>query len=286
MRNSLLFILSSFLSAQSLSIISELDTTQGYIGDIFLCTITVEGQNTESIRFPELSEINDTLSIRNQTLIHHNGNLIGIQFELMAWDTGSFSTPNYEVDILKTDGALDYSIVSNPNHFTVKSLLQFSESSDFRPLKGPVPVRRIFPTKTVLLSLILMVMLGSMIWTWKQRKVAQYRKINYSLLESPEDRAQRRLMNLKMNGLSKDYYADLSHISREYIETKYFIRALEMTTEEINTYRSLFPLEDIQFSIWAEFLAEADLVKYAREIPTQEKMSSDKEKITLFISEV
>ncbi len=72
----------------------------------------------------------------------------------------------------------------------------------------------------------------------------------------------------------------------DYIETKYFVRALEMTTEEINEFRSLFPLEDGLFSDWAQFLSEADKVKYAREIPTSEKMSADKEKISSFISQV
>jgi len=81
-------------------------------------------------------------------------------------------------------------------------------------------------------------------------------------------------------------YADLSHISREYLETKYFIRALEMTTEEINEFRSLFPLTDDLFSDWTRFLFEADMVKYAREIPTSEKMSADKEKISSLIQSV
>jgi hypothetical protein len=48
----------------------------------------------------------------------------------------------------------------------------------------------------------------------------------------------------------------------------------------------LFPLEDGLFSDWAQFLSEADKVKYAREIPTSEKMSADKEKISSFISQV
>ena len=89
-----------------------------------------------------------------------------------------------------------------------------------------------------------------------------------------------------MNGLSKDYYMDLSHISREFIETKYYIRTMEMTTEEINQFRSLFPLKDEIFSDWAQFLSEADMVKYAREIPSPEKMSTDKKLIFSLISQV
>ena len=72
----------------------------------------------------------------------------------------------------------------------------------------------------------------------------------------------------------------------EYMETKYFIRALEMTTEEIHGFRSLFPMDESQFSQWVQFLNEADMVKYAREIPSPEKMFVDKEKISSLIHQL
>ena len=286
MRTFFIFLFSSILFSQSLSIVSELDTTQGFIGDIFQWTIKVEGQNDQAIRFPELKVTNDTISIRNQTLIHENGKLIGIEFEIVAWDTGDFITPDYALEILKIDGTRDYSISANSIHYSVGSILNLSENTEHRPLKGPVSVKGIFPLKTVLLSIALFAMLGSMIWTWKQRQDIQYQKLDYTINESPEDRAKRRLRDLDMNGLSKDYYADLSHISREFIETKYFIRTMEMTTEEINQFRFLIPLKDEIFSDWVQFLSEADMVKYAREIPSPEKMSTDKKLSSSLISQV
>ena len=286
MRTFFIFLFSSILFSQNLSIVSELDTTQGFIGDIFQWTIKVEGQNDQAIRFPELKVTNDTISIRNQTLIHENGKLIGIEFEIVAWDTGDFITPDYALEILKIDGTRDYYISANPIHYSVGSVLNLSENAEYRPLKGPVSVKGIFPLKTVLLSIVLFAVLGSMIWIWKQRQDIQFQKLDYTINESPEDRAKRRLRDLDMNGLSKDYYADLSHISREFIETKYFIRTMEMTTEEINQFRFLIPLKDKIFSDWAQFLSEADMVKYAREIPSPEKMSTDKKLISSLISQV
>ena len=286
MRTFFIFLVSSILFSQSLSIVSELDTTQGFIGDIFQWTIKVEGQNDQAIRFPQLEVTNDTISIRNQTLIHENGKLIGIEFEIVAWDTGDFITPDYALEILKIDGTRDYYISANPIHYSVGSVLNLSENAEYRPLKGPVSVKGIFPLKTVLLSIALFAMLGSMIWTWKQRQDIQFQKLDYTINESPEDRAKRRLRDLDMNGLSKDYYADLSHISREFIETKYYIRTMEMTTEEINQFRFLIPLKDEIFSEWAQFLSDADMVKYAREIPSPEKMSTDKKLISSLISQV
>ena len=286
MHQLILSLFSSLLFGQSLSVVSELDTTKGFIGDIFHWTIKIEGQKNKSIQFPEIRETYDTISIRSQTLIHENSKLVGIGFEIMVWDTGQFVTPDYAINILNEDGSIDFSLSANPINFSVVSILTATENPDFRPLKGPIPVKGIFPTKTVLLSLILLAMLGSMIWTWRQRKDVHYQKVDYTIIESPEDRANRRLKDLDSSGLSKDFYAGLSHISREYIETKYFVRALEMTTEEINEFQSLFPMEDDLFSEWHQFLSEADMVKYAREIPSLEKMSADKKRIYSLISQV
>ena len=84
MRAFFIFYFSSILFSQSLSIVSELDTTQGFIVDIFQWAINVKCLDDKAIRFSELVVTNDTISIRNQTLIHENGKLIGIEFEIVA----------------------------------------------------------------------------------------------------------------------------------------------------------------------------------------------------------
>ncbi len=282
----LLILLSSLIFGQGFSVISELDTTQGFIGDVIQWTVKIDGHTNEGIRFPELNEINDTLTIRNQVLIDEDGLLNGILFEIMVWDTGQFVTPDYSIDILNPDGTLDFSLETEPISFSISSILAATDQTDFRPIKGPVPVKGVISTRAILLSLILVGIVVGIIWTWRQRQKVQYQKLDYAVMEAPEDRALRRLKELDVSGLSKKYYADLSHISREYIETKYFIRALEMTTEEIHGFRSLFPMDESQFSQWIQFLNEADMVKYAREIPSLEKMSVDKEKISSLIHQL
>ena len=282
----LLILIPTLIFGQGLSVISELDTTKGFIGDVIQWTVKIDGQTNESIHFPELNEINDTITIRNQGLIDEDGLLNGILFEIIAWDTGRFVTPDYSIDILNPDGTLDFSLKTEPLSYSISSILVATDQTDFRPIKGPVPVKGVIPTRGILLSLILIGIVAGMIWTWRQRKKVQYQKLDYAVMEKPEDRALRRLKELDVSGLSKKYYADLSHISREYIETKYFIRALEMTTEEIHGFRSLFPMDESQFSQWVQFLNEADMVKYAREIPSPEKMSGDKEKISSLIHQL
>ena len=126
----------------------------------------------------------------------------------------------------------------------------------------------------------------SMAWVWRKRQLPKYQKVDYSILETPYERASRRIGELDDFGLTKEYYASLSHISREYVETKYFIHTLEMTTEEIDSSRFIFPVNDNCLSEWIDFLYDADQVKYARATPDLEKMSNDKKKVALLIEQL
>ena len=129
-------------------------------------------------------------------------------------------------------------------------------------------------------------LITGMAWTWKQRQPVQYSKVDYTTMETPVERASRRLNELNSSGFSKEFYTGLSHISREYIETKYFVRALEMTTNEIAENRDLFPLDDEKFETWIRILHSSDMVKYARETSNTDQIKSDLTDVRSIISDV
>ena len=269
--------------AQSTIVSSELDTTQGYIGDVVNWTVLVDNAENRRIQFPELFLQNDTVSVRTQKLLYNKGIVTGITFELVFWDTGKFQTPEYQVDILNDSDTVISSIVPEPIELTILSLLTTTGNSDFRPIKGPVPVRSVFPLRLTVLGILAVILIAFIYWTWNQRINVKYQRTEYLISESPREKAIRRLEELNINGFAKDYYAELSHISREYVEYSTFIRALEMTTEEIDENRNLFPINDKMFADWVKTLSIADLVKYAREIPDSTQMDLDRQKIISFI---
>ena len=269
--------------AQSTIVSSELDTTQGYIGDVVNWTVLVDNAENRRIQFPELFLQNDTVSVRTQKLLYNKGIVTGITFELVFWDTGKFQTPAYQVDILNDSDTVISSIVPEPIELTILSLLASTGNSDFRPIKGPVPVRSVFPLRLTVLGILAVILIAFIYWTWSQRINVKYQRNEYLISKSPREKAIRRLEELNINGFAKDYYAELSHISREYVEYSTFIRALEMTTEEIDENRNLFPINDKMFADWVKTLSIADLVKYAREIPDSTQMDLDRQKIISFI---
>ena len=285
-RSTLIVVCLSVLSGQSLSVVSDLDTTSGFIGDVIVWSVTVENAGNQKIRYPDLDLDNDSISIREQSLIHENGRLAGVQFELMFWDTGRYQTPEYQVEVVNTSGDIEFSLQVPPLDIQIETILSSEEETALRPLQGPVPVRGILPLKSILSCILIMGLITGMVWTWKQRQPVQYSKVDYTTMETPLERARRRLNELNSSGFSKEFYTGLSHISREYIETKYFVRALEMTTNEIAENRDLFPLNDEQFETWIRILHSSDMVKYARETSNTDQIISDLTDVRSIISDV
>lgn len=72
-------------------------------------------------------------------------------------------------------------------------------------------------------------------------------------------------------GLFKDYYVELTHVVRRYIERAYKIRAPRLTTEEFLAAARKHPhFTDATLSYLSEFLHSADMVKFAGQSATSE----------------
>lgn len=96
-------------------------------------------------------------------------------------------------------------------------------------------------------------------------------------IEPPHLIALRRLEDLRREqlleaGEFKLFYDKLSEIAREYLENRFQIRALEMTTEEflISLGRMDF-LSSAQKKNLAEFMQYSDLVKFAKHLPVKDE---------------
>jgi hypothetical protein len=91
---------------------------------------------------------------------------------------------------------------------------------------------------------------------------------------APHELAAEELERLRARGLVaegafKEFYSGLSAIVRTYLERRFALRAPEMTTEEFLLASArdgrLLPAHR---RLLGDFLAESDLVKFARHLPT------------------
>ena len=277
-KRTFLFLFPAILFCKSFTVNSKIDKEIAYIGDIIKWTILVENYEERKFNFPIIPDQDESISIIKHQIIYNNNDPIGIEFELTAWDTGKFTTPNFSFDIMKNN-EVDYSFQLDPIDFEIVSILTTIDQAEFKDIKGPVPVKNIFPFRKILYVFLLLVLMVAIILIWRKRIGPEYEKINYDFLENPYERASRRIKELDSSVLTKEYYSTLSHVLREYIETKYFIRTLEMTTEEIENAIEIFQFEEEKFFKIINFLKKSDQVKYARHAPIPEKMIQDKKEI-------
>ena len=211
-------ILPFFLLANPISITSKIDKVNGYIGDTFYLSIVVEGVNKNEYLFPDLDN-NEKMTVRSSRLLYEDVSekVNGIQFELVFWDTGNYKTPEYSVTFLNKSGNFDYSMSANVIDLRVSSIFPSDSQPTYKDIKGPVPVKDIFPFKKFLIIIILICLLIGIIFMWGRRIKPIYKKIDYSIIESPMQRAQRKLSELEPSLITKEYYSELSYIIREYI---------------------------------------------------------------------
>jgi len=275
----LVFLYSSVL-AQSIYVTSEVDTSKASIGDIITWEIKGKGsQQNKKLEFPELNLKGDSISIYSQRLIFDDELVIGRIIEIAFWDTGRFYTPSYYVNVLDPQGNVDQDIEIEKVAIDIVSVLTSLSDVKVRPVKGPVAVKVVIPYKEILLIILCLVIVSAIIWVLRKRIKYIYPKNSYSIIKSPIEIANDRLSALNKKGFSKQFYSELSHITREYIEYSTYIRTLEMTTEEIIGNRELFHCDDDSFSQWIGLLSKADLVKYAKQSIEPYEMDIDKDKV-------
>ena len=147
-------------------------------------------------------------------------------------------------------------------------------AGDIRDIKGPV----YFPVNYLPVIILICALVFALL----------YFLIRYVLRKSRERKARRaaaakpphvaayealdllKAKNLPAKGLFKEYYFELSLIVRRYIESRFNIKAPEMTTEEfLSTLKDSNVLTDTHKGLLKEFLTLCDIVKFARYGPSE-----------------
>lgn len=153
--------------------------------------------------------------------------------------------------------------------------IQTDQQADIKPikppLKAPVTFKEMLPW--IGLALILLALAGLIYYYLKTKK--QVKPIVATRLNStipPHEAAIEALEGLRLkklwqSGRVKEYYSEMTEIIREYIELRYPVRALEMTTSEIQAALRKTDINSPAREKLVQVLILADLVKFAKEQP-------------------
>ncbi len=264
------------VESSSVTFDAHLDTTVGYIGDVFHYNIAIRGLDDQTVSLPVL--VIPEGEVKSVNVVEENEHIIGADFEIVYWDTGQQIIPSFTLDVMNPDSSIVMSFKSDPMFISILSMVNDpTGQGGLKPVKPPVPVQKPIPWKTIvpisgmLLSLLLLILL------WQKRSVnhiEKFEKIDYI---EPDQLALSKIAQLKKSELSdiKQTYTELSYILREYVEKSLYIRTLEMTTEEIRSQKNIFPIPDSLYSQWIEVLLRSDMTKYAKHIPDLVTMQND-----------
>jgi hypothetical protein len=267
--------------AQSVELRTQLDTNQIRIGEQFHLEIDVWHPAGVQVIFPEIS---DTLmagvevleAYARDTLAEDRNLKVSQRYRLTSFDSGFYEIPPMEFGIRA--GEWMDSIASNPLYLLVHSVAVDSTIYDVKaPIHLPVSFLEVFPFIVGGLALAAAVFFTFRYLRSRRKKKGIY--IPDRPLDPPHVIALRELDRLREEKLwqkneFKPYYTRLTEIIRQYMERRYHIPAMEMTSYEIlDTWkRGEQPEEDLEIKL-NRLLNLADLVKFAKEKP----LASDNE---------
>ena len=273
-------------SINSVEINSIVDTLQTTIGEPIYYTLNVNHSDTIIIQFPDW-EFDNFLELRNLSTKNENNKTVA-RLEIVFWDTGLISIPELDINFLNRDSTLAYSMKSDSLDIEVVSIKDKNPSltdisDDILPIKEPVPINLSMPLALIIQVVLLVILLFGIILLWRERVSAAVPIDNHSKrAENPAHIAMKKLDELRKFDLDqenhkKEFYIQLSFILREYLENSFFIRTLEMTTQEIDSNRNIIPFETDLIDKLIKVLSMADLVKYAKYDKNSDKCFSDLE---------
>lgn len=268
-------------SGQEVSISAGFDTTRIFIGDQIRFTVLMQQPTGLSL---SLAEFKDTLfqniEILSGPVTDTTRSINGIltikkEYLVTSFDSGRYQVPPVYAE-LRTDEGLkrfysDYSYLE-----VIRPLITPADTTAkifdiVAPYRAPVTVGEILPW-------VLLILLVAAIGYYAYKLFKKYRRTDagHEVIVIPDPAhviAFRELEKLKeeklwQKGEIKEYYSKLTIILRQYLENRYKVYSLELTTHEtLNELLNTGFKKDSSFGRLKSVLSGADLVKFAKYNP-------------------
>lgn len=250
------------------------DTTTTTVGGRLHLTVAVEHAPDAAVQWPDSLDLApfEVLGAAVSPITVTDGRATTTAvLTLAAFELGELEIPSFMVVVTSPAGMTE--LVTDPFGIAVVSV-GLDEGQDIRDIRGPLSI----PRSMLVIGLwVLALALAAGGGWWLARRARRRTTDEGPAAEGPPRRAHEiayeqldwlETSGLLMQGRIKDYYIEVSDIIRRYLEGRYAIRALEMTSGEV-----LEQLDDAGVS-WdvhdrfTAFLAHCDLVKFAKHRPS------------------
>ncbi len=256
---------------------TEVDATTTTVGGRLRLTVAVEHAPGASVRWPDSLDLApfEVLDAAVAPPVAGDGRTATeAVFTLAAFELGELEIPSFAVEVASPAGATE--LFTDPFGVAVVSV-GLDEGQDIRGIRGPLSIPRGWlPTALWILALALAVAAGWWLARRARRRAAEKGAVSEDgPSRSAHERALEELDRLEASGLLergrvKDYYIEVSDVLRRYLEGRYAVRALEMTSREVLERLEGAAVGPRVHRRFASFFDECDLVKFAKHRPDRD----------------
>lgn len=273
---------------QDVKITSSFDSTRIFIGDQIKYTITVEKPAGLSLHLPVFKDtISKNIEIisgpkTDSTSVANGRTRIIHKYLITSFDSGRYQVKPVFVETRNQGGLKrfysDYSLLEVLK-FRVAPADTTKKIFDIvAPYRAPLTLVEILPW--ILLAVLLGLIVWAVMWYIKTHKKSETETEIFIPKDPAHIIAFRELENLKseelwQKGEVKKYYTRLTEILRQYLENRYRVFSLELTTSE--TLDALVKTgfkKNGSYNDLKSVLTGADLVKFAKYNPVSEENES------------
>ncbi|MBI9037476.1 MAG: hypothetical protein JEY97_05015 [Bacteroidales bacterium] len=285
----LLIIGGKLIYAQSTYVSADLDSTAILIGDQINLNLKASFPANNKVYWPQIKDtITKDIEIIEQSKIDtifsddKTHKTLLQKIKITSFDSGFYEIPPFRFEYSKPDDSTKFSLETYPLYLEVYTIVVDTTKGIF-PIKGPVKApftfKEILPW--IIGGAIALLLIAFLIYFLiKRKKHEPLFKAKPKPKLPPHIIALNALENLRkeklwQSGKTKAYHTILTDIIRKYLDERFGINAIEMTTDEIlSAVKNLHISNELKVKL-KEMLILADLVKFAKEkpLPAQQDLS-------------
>lgn len=195
---------------------------------------------------------------------------------LVAFELGDLEIPSFQLEVVDEEGA---ATTLSTDRYGIQVLsVGLDEGGDIREIKGPLGI----PVSVVTLSLLLLALVGAAVLAWflfkRPKKEPEALALGSGPAQPwrpPHEVALEALAQLEASPLLdkdeiKEFHIRLSDVLRTYVEGRFLVPALEMTTSEVLQGLEEAGEDTGLVERFGSFLLPCDMVKFAKQRPSPE----------------
>lgn len=274
------------LFGQDVKVQVSTDSAHYRIGDLIKLKFEISHSQTTRIMFPDITDSLTPFEVINQdttrTLAQKDGSVKEVySYDISVYDSVNNYSKSFSIPYQIAGDSVARYAISNSIDLKV-SRLAVDTTAEIKDVKSPLSekvetVIEKVKKKWYIWVIVLILVLGAVAYFIYRKYFAKPVPVKVKALTASEE-AYKRIKELDakqlwQKGKIKEYHTEITEIIRNYFERQFGIIALKLTSNETIAELSVRGVNPDVCHLVDEFFALADMVKFAKHIPSLETNS-------------